>query len=146
MARIVPTFVSVSSHLAVRYSFGFSSLLRSGGLPGVSVFSSLVWFLCPGRPAMRRGIDVDLRYCRLLDRRRDLHCASTLAPSIGRTRDSAIRSAAHCDTAHRSSECGGGLKCNTIPNLPSLLPLRCETTIWGDPGFSQTTGHSRSQK
>src|SRR5580693_5671867 len=142
MARIVPTFVSVSSHLAVRYSFGFSSLLRSGGLPGVSVFSSLVWFLCPGRPAMRRGIDVDLRYCRLLDRRRDLHCASTLAPSIGRTRDYAIRCATHCGTAHGSAEGGGGLKCHTVPHSPSLLPLRCKTTIWEDPRCSQITGHS----
>src|ERR1700690_4308553 len=136
MARIVPTFVSVSSHLAVRYSFGFSSLLRSGSLPGVSVFSPLVWFLRSGRPTMRRGIDVDLHYCRLLDSRGDLHCASTLAPSIGRIRDSAIRSAAHCNTAHGSSKCGDGLKCHTVPNSPGLLPMRYKTAIWGDPRCS----------
>ena len=33
---------------------------------------------------MRRCLDVGLRYCRLLNRRRGVHRAFTLAPSIGR--------------------------------------------------------------
>src|SRR5271170_4534206 len=82
MARVVDTLVSVSGYLALRYSFGISGLLRSRGVPGILVFSPLLWPLCPGRPAMRRCVDVDLRYRRLLDRRGSLHRAFTLAESI----------------------------------------------------------------
>ena len=113
MARIVHTLVSVSGHLAVRYSFGISGVLRSRGLPGVFVFPTLLWPVCARRPAMRRCIDVDLRYRRLLNRRDGLHRALTLAPSIaptiGRTRDFAIRLATHCGSTHGSAQDGGGL-------------------------------------
>src|SRR5580692_12272360 len=117
MARLFRSLVSVSGYLAVRYSFGISGFLRSGGLPGFLVFSPLHWPICSGRPAMRGCLDVDLRYFCLLIRRGSLHRAFTLAPSIGRacaigrTRDSAIRFATLCGTAHGSAqdEDGGGL-------------------------------------
>src|ERR1700683_122779 len=146
MARIVLTLVSVSGYLAVRYSFGISGVLRSGGLPGVFVFPPLLWPLCSRRSAMRRCVDVDLRYSRLLNRGGSLHRAFTVASSAGRTRDSAIRRATHGAAAHGSAQAGGGLKCHTGPHLPSFLPLWGKTAILRDPRCSQTIGHSPSQK
>jgi len=140
VARIIHTLVSVSSYLAVRYPFGISGVLRSGGLPGVFVFPPFLWLFRSGRPAMRRCVDVDLRDCRLLNRRDRLHRAFTLAPSIapssGRASDSANRLATHCGAAHGSAQDGGGLKCQTGPHLPSFLPLRCRGAILEDPRFS----------
>jgi hypothetical protein len=83
MARIVHPSVSVSCHLAVRHSFRVLGLLRPGSLPGVLVLPQLVWLFCSGRPAMRRGVDVDLRHGRLLHRRCNFRCALAFAASIG---------------------------------------------------------------
>ena len=91
MARIVNTLVSVPGYLAVRYSFRISGLLRPRGLPGVLVFTTIVWPRCSGRSAMRRCVDVDLRYRRLLDCLDDFRNTFILPTSVGKTVDVAIR-------------------------------------------------------
>ena len=58
--------------------------------------------------------------------------ARLLSPhQIGRARDSAIRLATHCGTAHGSAQDGGGLKCHTAPHLPSFHPLQCKSAVCG---------------
>ncbi|MGP0097449.1 MAG: hypothetical protein ACLPHI_10470 [Terriglobales bacterium] len=78
--------------------------------------------------------------------RGSLHRSFTLAPSIRRSCDSAIRLATHRGTAHGSEQDEGGLRCHNGPHLPSCPPLRCNSAILGDPGCSQTTGRSQSRK
>jgi hypothetical protein len=103
--------------------------LRSRGLPGVFFFFPLLWPICSRRPAMRRCVDVDLRDCRLFNRRGSLHRAFTLAPSVRRTLHSAIRVAQNCGIAGRLKQGRGGLKCHSGPHLPRFLPLRCKSAI-----------------
>src|ERR1700757_4880393 len=96
MAGIGDPLVSIPGYLAVRYSFRISGLLRPRGLPRVVVCATIVWPVCPGRSTMRRCVDVDVRYRRLLDRRGNCCCASILAASVGRTAYVAIRVGTQC--------------------------------------------------
>ena len=80
LARVVDPFVSFSRHLAVRYPFRISCLLRPRGLSGLFLVTAPARLFCSRGPAMCRRVDVDLRHRRLSDRRNDCRSAVTLAP------------------------------------------------------------------
>ena len=103
---------------------GFLVFCDRVGLPSVFVVSPLLWPLCPRRPAMRRCLDVDLRHCRLPNRRVSLHHAFTLAPSVRRTLHPAIRVAQNFGVARRVKEDGGGLKWQDRSSLREFSSTR----------------------
>src|SRR5258708_7202671 len=96
MAGIVATRVSIPGHLAMRYSLRIVGLLRPRGLPSVFAFATIVWLVCPGGSAMRRCINVDVRYRCLFDCRSNCRGTLTLPTSVGRPVDLANRVGTQC--------------------------------------------------
>ena len=145
MARIVDTLVSLPGYLAVRYPFRIFGLLRPRGLPGIFVFTAIVWSDCSGRSAMRGCVDVDLRDRRLLDCRDTFRGTFTLPSShVGRAVDFAIRLGTQRG-ANGSAADGGCLNVQPVHSYRATPSSRSQAGVLRGP-HSPIIGHLRNQR